>query len=295
MARKARSLTGKVVVITGGARGIGAATAAQLVAAGARVAIGDLDVDLATKTAQNLPGEVLGLHLDVTDHAGFTTFLDEVEREFGPIDVLINNAGIMPLGLLDTEDPATTARIIAINLSAVIHGTREAMNRMKPRRSGHIVNVASLAGKVGLAGAATYCASKHGVVGLSEAVYAELKGTGVEISCVMPTIVRTELAAGIEQTKLSSQVTPEQVAAAIVGVLQRPKLDVYVPGSLGRVNNVMRLFPRRAGEWLGRVSKTDQVLVASAHSPARKAYEQRAAASAPAADAGPGGASHHAA
>ncbi|MEO8887820.1 MAG: SDR family oxidoreductase [Jatrophihabitantaceae bacterium] len=295
MARKTRSLSGKIVAITGGARGIGAATAAALAAEGARIALGDLDVDLVKKTAHDLACEAIGLPLDVTDHAGYTAFLDEVERELGPIDVLINNAGIMPLGLLDTEDAGTTARIIAINLSAVIHGTREAMNRMMPRRSGHIVNVASLAGKVGLAGAATYCASKHGVVGLSEAVHSELKGTGVEISCVMPTIVRTELAAGVAQTKLSSQVEPETVAAAIVAALKKPRLDVYVPGSLGTVNNVMRLFPRRAGEWLGRVSKTDQVLVASAHSQARAAYEQRAAASAPAADASPENGTHHAA
>jgi NAD(P)-dependent dehydrogenase (short-subunit alcohol dehydrogenase family) len=196
MARQPRALAGKVVVITGGARGIGAATATALVAKGARVAIGDLDEELTKRAAKELGGDTLGLRLDVTDHPGYTAFLDQVERELGPIDVLVNNAGIMPLALLDEESDQTTSRQIAINLTAVIHGTREGLVRMKPRRSGHIVNIASVAGKIGAAGGATYCATKHAVVGLCEAVYYELRGTGVDISCVMPTIVSTELAAG---------------------------------------------------------------------------------------------------
>jgi NAD(P)-dependent dehydrogenase (short-subunit alcohol dehydrogenase family) len=279
---KTRSIAGKVVVITGGARGIGAATARALVAEGARVALGDLDEELAKRTAKELGGgDVFAARLDVTDHAGFTAFLDEVEREVGPIDVLINNAGIMPLSPLDEETDETTARQLAINLAAVIHGTRQAMVRMKPRGRGHIVNIASLAGKVGIAGGATYCATKHGVVGLSEAVHNELRGTGVDVTCVMPTIVRTELAAGLKETKLSSQVSPEDVASAIVRALQKPRLEVYVPSHLGAVNNIVRVFPRRVGEWIGRTTKTDQVLSAGVHSPERAAYEQRAAASAP--------------
>ena len=284
MGKTARSLTGKVVVITGGARGIGAATAAALVAQGARVAIGDLDGDLTKLAAKELGGDTLGLRLDVTDHAGFTAFLDEVERELGPIDVLINNAGIMPLALLDEESDQTTARQVAINLTAVIHGTREAIVRMKPRRTGHIVNIASVAGKIGAAGGATYSATKHGVVGLSEAVYYELRGTGVEISCVMPTIVSTELAAGLKQTRLSNQVTPEAVAAAIVEALQFPRLDVFVPKYLGGVNRVTRALPRRFGEWLLTRSGSDDLLASAAHSSARSEYERRAAASAPAAE-----------
>ena len=98
-----RSLNGKVAAITGGARGIGLATAQALTAAGVRVAIGDLDEDLAKAAAKEIGGNAVGLHLDVTDHAGFTAFLDEVERELGPLDVLVNNAGIMLLDLLDDE------------------------------------------------------------------------------------------------------------------------------------------------------------------------------------------------
>jgi NAD(P)-dependent dehydrogenase (short-subunit alcohol dehydrogenase family) len=283
----ARQLAGRVAVITGGARGIGLATAAALVAQGARVAIGDLDEDLTKRAAKALGGEALGLHLDVTDHAGFTAFLDEVEHELGPIDVLINNAGIMSLAMLDEESDQSTARQVAINLTAVIHGTREAMVRMKPRGSGHVVNIASVAGKLGAAGAATYCASKHGVVGLCEAAHAELCGTGVEISCVMPTIVTTELAAGLQRTGLSSQLTPEDVAAAIVNVLRFPRLEVFVPRRLGTLNRALRVLPRRVGEWLLRRSCSDQLLASAAHSSAREDYERRAAASAPGVDVSP--------
>lgn len=281
---RTRSLDGRVVAITGGARGIGAATAAALVAQGARVAIGDLDEDLTRRAAKDLGGDALGLRLDVTDHAGFTAFLDDVEREAGPIDVLINNAGIMPLSLLHEESDETTARQLAINLGAVIHGTREAIKRMRPRGSGHIVNVASVAGKIGVPGGATYCATKHAVVGLCEAVYFELRGTGVDVSCVMPTIVRTELAAGLKHSRLSSVVGPEDVASAIVAAVRKPRLEVYVPRYLGPFNKATRALPRGVGEWLLNFGGSDQLLAAAVNSPERAEYERRAAASAPAAE-----------
>ncbi|SFO96493.1 Short-chain dehydrogenase [Amycolatopsis arida] len=285
MGRQRRSLRELVVVVTGGAQGIGARTAAALVRAGAKVVIGDLDQVLAEKTAAEVGGDTLALPLDVTDIAGFTAFLDEVERRRGPIDVLINNAGIMPLGTLEEEDDAKTRRQLEINLHAVIHGTREAVRRMRPRGTGHIVNVASMAGRAGFPGGATYCATKHGVVGLSESVRLELRGTGVEVSCVMPAVVRTELAAGIGEAKLIKSVLPEEVAAAIVDVLRRPRFDVFVPATLSVMERIVRLLPRSAGEWVAHTLGGDQILLSAAHSSARAGYEARAAESAPAADA----------
>jgi short-subunit dehydrogenase len=274
-----RSLQGKVVAITGAARGIGAATARALVAEGARVAIGDLDLDLARQTAAELGGGTIALHLDVTDTGSFTGYLDEVEQQLGPIDVLINNAGIMPLGWFDEESEHITDRVLAIDLRAVMFGTQEAMRRMKRRRRGHIVNIASLAGKVGIAGGATYCAAKHAVVGFSEAILGELRDTGVDISCVMPTIVRTELAAGLEETKLSSQVKPEDVAAAIVKALHKPRFEVFVPSQLGMVAKLTRVLPHSAGLWVARATKTDRVFTGALTKPERVEYEKRAAAS----------------
>jgi NADP-dependent 3-hydroxy acid dehydrogenase YdfG len=280
MARERRSLAGKVVAITGAARGIGKATATALIRKGARVAIGDLDQDLAQETAAELGGGAVALQLDVTDRDSFSAFLDEAERELGPIDVLINNAGIMPLGRFAMEDDATAQRMIDINLHGVILGTKLALERMEPRNSGHVVNIASQAGKGGFPGGATYCATKHAVVGLSEAVRAELLETEIEVSCVMPAIVNTELAAGVKEARGVKNLEPEQVADAIVNALESPRFDVWVPRSTQFIATVMTLVPRRGREAIARFLKADKVL-AEADPAQRAAYEDRAAHSEP--------------
>ena len=174
MAKAPRSLAGKVVAITGGARGIGRATAAALIAQGARVAIGDIDAPLAEQTASELGSGTVGLPLDVTNRESFDGFLTEVENRLGPLDVVINNAGIMPIGPFVDETDATAQRMVDINLHGVIYGSKLALERFMPRGRGHLVNIASVAGKGGFPGGATYCATKHAVVGLSEAIRAEV-------------------------------------------------------------------------------------------------------------------------
>jgi short-subunit dehydrogenase len=196
------------------------------------------------------------------------------------VDVLINNAGIMPIGRFADEDDATARRMIDINLHGVIFGTKLALARMEPRNSGHIVNIASQAGKAGLPGGATYCATKHAVVGLSEAVHAELQGSGVEVSCVMPAVVNTELAAGLKDVRGVKNLEPEEVAEAIVEALETNRFEVWVPRSSAAISTVMNLVPRRGREALARFMKADQVLAAA--DPAdRRAYEERAARSEP--------------
>jgi NAD(P)-dependent dehydrogenase (short-subunit alcohol dehydrogenase family) len=275
MARAPRDLTGKVVVITGAARGIGAATARALARENVRLAIGDLDGDLAAGVAAELGA--LSRKLDVTDHAGFAAFLDEVEDELGPLDVLINNAGIMPVTEFEQESADSIARQLEINLHAVIFGAQQAVQRMKPRGRGHIVNVASAAGKGGFPGVVTYCSTKFGVVGLSEALRQELRGSGIDVSCVMPAIVRTELTDGVKDHRLFKTSTPEQVADAIVGALKQPRLDVFVPRNLGPLYRMMALVPRRGQDWFVRATGVDRIIADAAHSPARDAYERRAA------------------
>ena len=278
MSRSSSRLEGRVVAITGAARGIGAATAKALHAAGARVAIGDLDLALAEQTAAEIGVGVLALPLDVTDHAGFTAFLDDVEARLGPLDVLVNNAGIMPVGRFDDEDPALTDKQIAINLVAVIHGSREAVRRMTLRGSGHIVNIASAAGKMGMVGVATYCATKHGVVGLSESLRRELHGSGVEVSCVMPGIVRTELSVGLKDRWYLPSVGPDEVADAIVRAVAEKRYAVNIPRTAPVMAAAFTLMPVRLGDRIARRLGGDTVMLDAAHDPARVRYEARAAA-----------------
>jgi NAD(P)-dependent dehydrogenase (short-subunit alcohol dehydrogenase family) len=271
-------LDGRVVAITGGARGIGAATATRLVRDGARVIIGDLDLDVAQATAARIGGGTVATRLDVTDKASVVELLATAEAELGPVDVFVNNAGIMPLGAMLDEDDATTARMIDLNLRAVIVAAREAARRMVERgRGGHIVNVASTAGKAGLVGGSTYCATKAGVIAFSEAIEQELAEHGIHVSTVMPGIVQTELATGVADIPGLKSITPEQVADGIAEALAKPRLEVFVPRSAGPLLLMPRLLPRRAALWLGRRLGADQVLIGALDDPQRKVYEDRAA------------------
>ncbi|MBS1861739.1 MAG: SDR family oxidoreductase [Actinobacteria bacterium] len=273
MAKERRQLDGKVVAITGGARGIGKATAAALVRRGCRVAIGDVDLALAEETAAGLGGEAVALALDVSDRSSFEAFLDQVERRLGPLDVIVNNAGIMPVTPFARESEESIHRQIAINLIGVIHGTQLAMRLMMPRNSGHIVNIASLAGKVPTPGIATYSATKHAVVGLSDAVRQELRGRSIEVSCVMPTVVNTELTAGVGQ-KWVKPVEATDVAASIVGALELPHFDVFVPRSNSALIRAGALMPRAAAEAMARAMGTDK-LMTEVDQAARAKYEER--------------------
>jgi NAD(P)-dependent dehydrogenase (short-subunit alcohol dehydrogenase family) len=279
MAKERRSLNGKVVAITGGARGIGKATATALVRKGCRVAIGDLDLKLAEETAAGLGGGTVALPLNVTERASFVAFLDEAERQLGPVDVVINNAGIMPVTPFVDEAEDSVRRQVDINLHGVITGTQLAIERMTPRRSGHIVNIASQAGKAGIPGIATYSATKHAVVGLSEAVKTELRDSGIEISCVMPTVVNTELTSGVGQ-KWVKPVEAADVANEIVDALEIPRFDVFVPRANGALYKILTPLPRSWREAIGRAMKVDKLMLEVDHG-ARAAYEERAAASEP--------------
>lgn len=270
-------LRNKVVAITGGARGIGAATARALAEAGAQVAVGDLDLDLAHATAHDV-GAAMALPLDVTDTASFGAFLDTVEERLGPLDVLVNNAGIMPLATLLEEDDAASARIFDVNVRGVIIGCRQAARRMSAQGGGHLVNVASTAGAAGLPGAASYCASKAAVVTFSEAIEHELKPHGIAVTVVMPGIVQTELATGVSDVAGLKPVTPQEVAEAIVHAIRKPRLEVYVPRSVGPLIRGARMLPRRAGVWMSHRMGAHTVLLQARDDPARAAYERRVAA-----------------
>ena len=216
----------------------------------------------------------------MTDRPGFTAFLDEVERRLGRSTSSSTTPGSCRSRRSSEETDDSVTRQLELNLHAVIHGTKEAMRRMRPRGTGHIVNIASVAGKGGFPRVATYCATKHGVVGFSEAVRFELRGTGVEVSCVMPGIVNTELAAGLKDARVVKKITPEDVADAIVAALKLPRFDVFVPRSTGPLFMLAAAMPRRAREAFGRALKADQVVdrapTPPSARPTRRAPRQRA-------------------
>ncbi len=279
MARKqVKSVSGQVVAITGGAQGIGKSTAAALIRRGARVAIGDLNQELAEKTATELGGNCVAFELDVTSRPSFEAFLDAAEAELGPVDVVINNAGIMPLNMLSDEPDEIAKLQIDINLHGVIFGTKIAIARMVPRAKGHIVNIASQAGKAGFPGGATYCATKHAVVGLSEAARLELRDTGVEVSVVMPAVVNTELGSGLHEARGVKTLEPEEVAEAVVEAIETNRFDVWVPKNTAAIATVMNIVPRRGREAIARLLKADDIL-STPDKGARAAYENRAAGS----------------
>ncbi|MEE6177414.1 SDR family oxidoreductase [Mycobacterium sp. 050134] len=266
---------GKVIVITGGARGIGQATATALHNLGAKVAIGDIDEVKVKESGAALGLDVYG-KLDVTDPHSFADFLDEVERQLGPVDVLVNNAGIMPLGRVVDEPDAVTRRILDINVYGVILGSKLAAQRMVPRGSGHVINIASLAGETYIAGAATYCASKHAVIGFTDAARIEYRTSGVKFSVVMPTFVNTELIAGTAGVKGVKNAEPTDIADAIVGLVAHPRPRVRVTKTAGAIIASQKFLPRALSEGVNRLLGGEHVFTDDVDPARRRAYESRA-------------------
>jgi NADP-dependent 3-hydroxy acid dehydrogenase YdfG len=274
----AEQLTLKTVAVTGGARGIGRAIATTLARLGMTVAIADIDGAAAEATAGELGSTVHPYRLDVTDAGAFAEFLDQVERDLGPLDVLVNNAGIMPAGPFLSETPESTRRQWEINIGGVVNGCRAFLPRCVERGHGHVINTSSVAGKTGYAGIATYSGTKFYVYGFSEALRTELHDTGVNISVVMPGFVKTELTAGIGDARFFRRITPAQVAAAVADVIVRPRFDVHVPKVLGPMAVVMSMLPRGARDAALRFARADRL--ALEFDPVRRvAYVARAAAS----------------
>jgi NADP-dependent 3-hydroxy acid dehydrogenase YdfG len=288
MAKQPRILAGQTAAVTGAARGIGKATAQALLRQGMKVAIGDVDFAAAQETAGELGPSTVALPLDVTDRRSFASFLDGAEEQLGPLDVLVNNAGIMQIGRFIDEDDLTARRMVDINIHGVILGTKLALERMLPRDRGHIVNISSQAGKYGSPGGATYSATKHAVVGLTEAVRGELHlmGANIDISYVMPFVVNTELGSGLGGARGMKSLQPIDVADAIVEALQHGTVDVWVPKSAKRTNALGVLLPRPLSEGMARAMKADKVL-AGADASVRRGYELRASHSEPSLEPAP--------
>jgi len=274
------ALDGRVVAITGAARGIGLATAKAFVARGAKVAIGDIDVDLAKQAAASLGGDIVALPLDVTSPQSFAEFFDDAERALGPLDILVNNAGVMFDGEFVAESRSTEDKMIDVNLRGAILGCKLAAERFTSRGGGSIINIASMAGVGGFPGVATYCATKFGVVGLTYALREELHPHRIHVSAILPGVVHTELSAGLQLSKGVEHfvsVEPEDIAAAVVVTAQTHRAMSFVPRRLRLVLRTALLMPERPRRFLGRVTGTEGVFLRMDHA-TRDAYNARTAA-----------------
>jgi len=223
-------LEGRTAVVTGGASGIGAATARRLAAEGARVAVADLD----EAGARDVAGEIDGLavQMDVADTESARAGVEVAEDAFGPLDVLVNNAGTDRFAFFVDTDEALWDFVLGVNLRGTIAVTHVVLEAMQRRGSGAIVNVASEAGRVGSQGSVVYSAAKAGVIGFTRAVARESSRFGVRVNAVAPGPIETpllnsapeqlgELGERLKQGMISATAMrrigqPEEVAAAIV-------------------------------------------------------------------------------
>lgn len=271
----------RVVAITGAARGIGRATAEAFLSRGSSVAIGDLDAELARSTAAELSAayphsRVVGLGLDVACESQIRSFLAAASDKLGPVEVLVNNAGIMPTGALENESEEFTRKILEVNVKGVIGGTRVGL-AMLPA-SGAIVNIASQAALLPAPALATYGASKAAVSFFGHAMRRELEGAARPHVCtVFPGIVRTELSAG---TKLAGYlepvfvVNPDDVAEGVVRGVLRRRHRVYVPGPMGVTIRVLAVVPYPVRRTIERALGLDSAF-AEADPESRRRYHAR--------------------
>lgn len=184
----------RCTVITGGSRGLGLVMARQLVAEGAKVAICSRHGDEVTRAVNELRsggGEALGVQCDVSDPHDFDAFIAYVEQEFGPVEVLINNAGVIQVGPMDEMTNDDFDRAMAIHFKAPLHAMRRVMQGMRDRGEGRIANIGSVGGQFSAPHLLPYCASKFALVGLSQGMHAELARDGVFVTTVCPGLMRT--------------------------------------------------------------------------------------------------------
>jgi 2-hydroxycyclohexanecarboxyl-CoA dehydrogenase len=187
------SLDGSVALVTGAARGIGAAIAHRLADAGATVVVADLDGDAAASTAGTLAGKAIGVAIDVSSSASVDRALARVRADVGPPDILVNNAGIDVIKPFVDSTEDEWDRIIAVNLKGPINCTRAVLDAMIERKSGRIVNIASDAGRVGSSGEAVYSATKGGVIAFTKTLAREAARHGITVNCVCPGPTETAL------------------------------------------------------------------------------------------------------
>jgi 3-oxoacyl-[acyl-carrier protein] reductase len=236
-----RLLADRTAVITGGAQGIGLAIARTFVAEGARVVLGDIDPKAARAAAAELGGEDVarGARCDVTDRQEVRLLLETAVQAFGSLDVLVNNAGITRDATLRTMTEDQFDDVVAVHLKGTWHGTKHASLIMREQRSGVIVNMSSISGKVGNVGQTNYSAAKAGIVGLTKAAAKELAHLGVRVNAIQPGLIRSAMTESMPEKVLEAKLAEipmgrlgETGEVASVALFLASDLSSYLTGTV---------------------------------------------------------------
>ncbi|MGH2728405.1 MAG: SDR family NAD(P)-dependent oxidoreductase [Actinomycetota bacterium] len=237
---------GSVAVVTGASRGIGEAVVRAAAKRGAQVGLISRSEDELRELLEKVGGRGAVARADVADRAETETAIAKLEAELGPIDILVNNAGIGSFGAVAATDIEIFERLMRVNYFGTVYATKAVLPGMIARGRGHIVNVASIAGRIGAPLEAAYSASKFAVAGLTEALAIEVAKQGIGVSMVNPGPVATEFfnARGHPyQRKTPKPVSAERVARDVINVVERDKLETYIPRWLRQALVIRVLFP----------------------------------------------------
>ncbi|MBN1254402.1 MAG: 3-oxoacyl-[acyl-carrier-protein] reductase [Deltaproteobacteria bacterium] len=231
----------KVAIVTGGSKGIGRAISLLLAERGCRVfmnyARDEKAAQAVVKAAEGFSGEIIPRQADVTDPAQVAQMLDQVEKEGGRIDILVNNVGINKDGFLMLMGEGDWGEVLKVNLTSVYHCCRAAVRKMIPNKQGKIINISSVSGIIGTAGQVNYAAAKGGVIAFTKSLARELGPFNIQVNCVAPGLIETDMAdqlppeqreAIIKSTALGRMGKPEEAAWAVL-FLASPQSD-YITG-----------------------------------------------------------------
>ncbi len=240
-------LSNKVALVTGGSRGIGKAIGSHLAGAGAKVALADVvDTAQIQASADEIGDGAIAVSADVTNPDDCGAAVSQVEEALGPIDVLVNNAGITRDGLLIRMSDADWSAVMDVNLKGVFNMTKAVARGMMKRRSGRVVNIASIVGITGNAGQANYSASKAGVIGFTKTVAKEFASRGVLVNAVAPGFIDTDMTKALPESAreallklvpLSRLGSPDDVARAVLFLSS--DLASYITGQVVVVDGGM--------------------------------------------------------